>query len=137
MPTTKDALRSLYTRGRGALAGLANKLGGDPAGFDHDPGPEMHRVTSRDLTNLFGKVLPSQDAALLADLMGRGNEALTGGLQAITGGEFYGPAGYDETDIQQNLVGIEEARRGLEAGANLETPPGKKKVRQTYGPSLE
>jgi len=46
---------------------------------------------------------------LILDLLGIGNEGVSGSLSWLGGNGFYGPAGYDQADIDAN-------RRGIVAG---------------------
>ena len=45
----------------------------------------------------------------LTNVAGHAKEVFTGGLQAVQGGGFYGPSGYDPEDISANYRGLSRA----------------------------
>lgn len=47
----------------------------------------------------------------LTTAAGHAKEVFTGGLQAIQGGGFFGPSGYDPADIAANYKGISKAEK--------------------------
>lgn len=100
-----------------ALSGTAGETPGD-----HRELAGLHADTSRKLTQVLngGVGLPPIAAAGVAELLGYGNEAVTGGLQtalawsdllkdkAITHSTV-GPAGWDPADVEENRIGQMQA----------------------------
>lgn len=60
-------------------------------------------LLTKKLTPWSGGPMP---AALLAELLGEGNEAAAAFLSGLSGGELVGPSGYDPEDVQANRRGI-------------------------------
>lgn len=83
-------------------------------GAEGDPGAySLHSSYSQGLTNrLMGAGLPPTAAAIGVDTLGIGNEALSGGVEKLLGGDFASSRGYDSQDIAANRTGIARALAG-------------------------
>ena len=109
---------------RQPLADLANFLSGTREDGSHFEARGLHANTSRDLSRLFGKALPPEQAIATADALGYANEILPGALQAAAGNEFFGPSGFDWQDMYENWEGQERARQDMQPQPPAPAEPG-------------
>lgn len=81
-----------------------------------DPGAQgLHESWMRGAAEDLGKRVSPNVAYNALDTLGRGNELVSGALSAAGGSGFYGPAGYDQEDIDAN-------RRGMDASLKHDMP---------------
>ena len=115
-PTEKsmwDRLNEERAQWRDAIAFLIANPG---EGAEGDRGASsIHQVYAKDMTGNLGQVLPASVAGSAVDTTGIGNEALSGMLTWLAGKGYYGPKGYDQSDIDANRRGIAPVVAGLQS----------------------
>lgn len=102
---------------RSLLEKLNDFHGGSQMGGELDK--MMHANASGQLTEMFGKLLRPQTAALAADATGLGNESLSGLTALVAGRPFFGKTGFDWNDVASNREGQD---RAIAAGAGNTGP---------------
>lgn len=108
-----NALHRGRVAGRQKLYDAINFYGG--AGQHKATQEGLHRNASKNLTQLFGQAMSPEAAATMSDLAGLGNEAVSGGLQALAGEPFFSSKGFDWQDIAQNRSAQDEEVARLRA----------------------
>jgi len=102
-----DYFNEKRAEARDTVAFAVHNPGQGPA---DDPGARnIHRAWMRGTAQNLQPHLNNKSIYAVLDALGMGNEALSGGINWIGGGNFFDPKGYDQGDIDANREGLADA----------------------------